>query len=332
MNKRRRPALVLCAVAMATLLPALVGTSTAYAGAPLPSETEHISASELDVERGNSPTLSADEQALTEKYIEDQASIGRGLDPASVRIATTEVEDGTVGVIYEAGDQLNEIVVKDEAGEGTREGIGVALLSTGGAAAANSKAGNDAANATNAALRGRACRSLFFDAKNASQDHYIYDCWEKFQSTSRSQDWFYNRYTLFNPADSNLHYLNDATIRFKPWKGKESTVAGGPYSYSPANSSSSCKEYTASVTAGPASLSVPYTSCGSNVEPLPRSDTHAMGADWDGNTKDTIRLDAAATFTSNSTPVFADYVWQTTAGGAMGTRQTDNDSWRDSGF
>jgi hypothetical protein len=127
------------------------------------------------------------------------------------------------------------------------------------------------------------CRDLWFDMPNTTNDNHIYDCWEKWKGDSNN--WAYNRYTLFDPANGQNGWRNeivDATIRFHPWAGSTS-VTGGPYNYAP-QPSSSCTTYTASLPfpAGLGSLSVPLVSCGASISVLPNGTKHEFGTDWNG--------------------------------------------------
>jgi hypothetical protein len=315
--------------------------ATSAAAAPADDKVKIFKANDLKIKKGDAKDKTKKEDEKVQKYIKEQSKGGRGLDLADVFVASADYDGGTVGIVFEVGDSLDSLIVRGT--EDTAIGLGAMMLSDSGDAAVDGKAGADAGTGNSAALRGRGCRSLFYDAAATytAEDHYIYDCWEKFQSTypGRGYDWFYNRYTLFNPADpTSIAPLNlvDATIRFRPWAGRGSTVADGPFDYAPKPSSSSEGEGTLSVTAGPASITLPAFRTGSSIEPLPRSDTRAMGTDWDGSrrTNTSLYLDSAATFTSGSDPIFADYVWQTVAYRTGGNccNANDNDSWNDTGW
>jgi hypothetical protein len=108
---------------------------------------------------------------------------------------------------------------------------------------------------------------------NTTNDNHIYDCWEKWKGDSNN--WAYNRYTLFDPANGQNGWRNeivDATIRLHPWAGSTS-VTGGPYNYAP-QPSSSCTTYTASLPfpAGLGSLSVPLVSWCQHLGPPERNE------------------------------------------------------------
>lgn len=280
-----------------------------------------------------------------------QVRAGRGVDSSTLRVASGRTRSGAeVGAVLEPGDSVQELLVgagKVASNAQPLQGFGAIATPPAVTASAPAGAGFDAASNRSGFSRvGRACRSLFFQPSYShSTDHYIYDCWEKWHSTRDSRDWIYNRYTLFDAGNGTGSWKGqtvDATIRFRPWKGYESRVSGGPYDYFPKPTS---KCTTSTVTLGAAkvvsaSISIPYVQCSAALSVYPRSDTHAMGTDWNGRTTAQVYLDSAANFIARSgsaAPVFADYVWMEIQycwgpGNCGLWNPSEYETWRDSGW
>lgn len=343
-------------VTAATLMVA-TGTSSFAAtdAAPVPPVTvsrdiERIPAANLRVVSPGGAGVSKAEADRARTYVETQVRAGRGVDVSGLRVASGRTRSGAeVGAVLEPGDNIQELIVssgKVASNSPSLQGVGAITASSGAAESASAPAGagfDAASNRSGFSRWGRDCRTLFFEPSYSHKtDHYIYDCWEKWHSTEDYRDWIYNRYTLFDAGDGKWGWKGqtvDATIRFRPWKGYESRISGGPYDYVP-KPSSVCK--TSSVTLGgqkggaSASIEIPYVQCSPKLSVFPRSDTHSMGTDWDGRTTAQVYLDSAANFVARSkaVPYFADYDWMEIKycwgpGPCTSSVYSDRELWKD---
>jgi len=255
------------------------------------------------------------QRQFVDEYLELQARSGRVLDVEAFVVAEVGIGDlGTLRAIIFVDEIIQEIGIKSTNNENAiQQSIGATIIqspvreqSVGG-----SPGFGAAANPVGVTLTWEHCRALWWDAAYSINDHYVYDCVEKWKYSS--QRWVYNRYTLFDPANGDdileRGELIDATIRTRPWKKRENVVTGGPYQWAP-NPSSSCTTYTAGIAFGSvASLSIPIASCNARISVTPNSSDHSMKTDWNGRNTGQVYLEYAFAINTNGTPFYADYVF-----------------------
>lgn len=346
-----RLAVVGSALSVATVGMISVGAEAAEAEPGVARQIYRLEGSNMRSTLPGAAGASTRDREEATDYINTQMRAGRALDISSLRVLRAQVPSvGEVSAIVEQNDSVDTLLASvgtlstSSGGEAHLQGIGA--ISHGPASTASNPAAgyNAAINYSRMSRRSRGCRDLWFTPKYkptyTSQDHHIYDCYEKWQSQENRKVWIYNRYTLFDAANGRYGLRGeiwDATIRFRPWKGYTRRVTGGPYSYAPVPKAN-CTSYTASFSVGVGGLQIPYMSCSAALTPLPRYDRHSFGVDWDGKTTAAVYLDAAARFYSNgSTPIFADYVWLEVRDCLFlprcgpGSERTYN-TWRDSGW
>lgn len=264
-------------------------------------------------------TVAADQttgglRAHVDRYLVQQARKGRMVDIQSLAAAEVKVEgEGTLTSIAPKDESVEEIaVVRVNEESGIQWAVGVLIVQSAESPPIHSSSGYDGGiNPSGMTLQWDTCRSLFWDASYSdSHDHYVYDCVEKWKISDTA--WVYNRYTLFDPANSDNWLERDeiveATIRTRPWKGYESRATGGPYNYAP-RPSSTCTTYTATIGFNAASLDIPLVSCNAKISVGPKSTDYSMTTDWSGRTTSQVSIDYAFRIATNGNPYYADYVW-----------------------
>lgn len=281
-------------------------------------------------------------RARVDHHLEERARAGKEVRTEDLTYVEIDTPDGDMGAVVHEQETVQHLERVEADGSTWIQAVVSNDIDVDEADAQ----GYDAASGTKATRRGRSCRSLFFEPNyDHYQDHYVYDCWEKWQSTANSRDWAYNRYTLFNSGDCKgcRNDMVDATIRTKPWRGYESRITGGPYRYAPLPTAN-CTTYTAEIgleaNGVGAKLSVPHTNCRPELEPQPNANTRSMGVIWTGHTQATQYLDASWDFevsSSSTTPILADYVWMEVRScyswsACSSYNNPQYLSWRDSGW
>lgn len=286
-----------------------------------------------------------------DEFVRNEALAARPVDIRELQYIEVQLDDGaTAGAVVFDHDVVDEVVaVSGEANEvGQNHFLGAKVVPVGQSVTGGvSSAGYDQASSGNATRQDFACRSLWWDSVHTVNDHYVYDCWEKWKSNTNYRDWAYNRYTLFDAAnpDSFAERIEivDATIRSRPWAGYGWKIDAGPYNYQP-NPTSSCSQTGVGVGMGSASISVPFMTCNAAISVLPNASQRSYGVDWNGRTTAQVKLDAAWAFIADADtnandkpPLYADYVWMETSRclsfiGCNGTAPSEYMVWTDSGW
>ena len=306
-----------------------------------------VSELEANLGRVSASVTTGVQRERVNAYLEIQARSGRAIDINDISVTEVTVgQSGTFMAITPVGDRIREVKVATLNDRGdTRQLVGAIITQdNSGHMAVSATPSYDAGRGTNVSLSWNVCRSLWWDAEFSTNDHYVYDCVEKWRYDNRS--WAYNRYTLFSPAKATRAWwqsprrieLVDATIRTRPWKGYESRVTGGPYDYAP-RPTSTCSEYTATIGLGRsgsgASLTVPFVNCNAKISVYPKATDHSMGTDWNGSTTGQVALDYAFRIATTTTPYYADYVWlevQNCGLYCLPDAPSEYELWKDSGW
>lgn len=340
-----------CLVAL-TLASGSSATAAASEGRSEAPTITRISAQQIEESTVPAERASGVGAERVESYLERQARAGSPVDVAELSYVEVRVPnaDATVAAVHPETERLSQVdtFAADPAADQRIRAAMWAFEPVSADAAPSSveggpgydEAGSQPGWPRRSGGQG-SCRDLWFDAVYSGDDHFIYDCWEKFQQGT-SNDWAYNRYTLFDQAapDEPLEKGRtlDATIRSRPWADESDRITGGPYQYQP-TPSSACEPQTVGITVRGFSLNIPLFERCTNIEALPVGASRSMGADWDGDTASQVYLDSAWHFTSNGeVPFYADYVWmevQSCQGVGTGCNPWDDseyESWQDTGW
>ncbi len=347
--RARRAAACLAVLALAS------GGSATAAASERPSavsRTASISAQQIEESTVPAERASGVGAERVQSYLERQARAGSPVDIAELSYVEVQLPnaDATVAAVHPDTERLSQVdtFAADPTDDKRIRAAMWAFEPTGVDAAPTAveggpgydEAGSQPGWPRRSGGQG-SCRDLWFDAIYSGDDHYIYDCWEKFQQGT-STDWVYNRYTLFDQAapDEPLEKGRtlDATIRSRPWSGESSRITGGPYQYQP-TPSSDCEAQTVGITVRGVTLNIPLFERCTNIEALPNGAARSMGADWDGDTGSQVYLDSAWHFTSNGeVPYYADYVWmEVQSCQGVGTNcnpwnDSEYETWQDTGW
>lgn len=267
-------------------------------------------------------TPGAHTTSLVDRFLLSRARDGVLSDAKSVRVAMLPdpaFRDRNIELVWHAtGKPQGLFLAHDTNGEpgASSSALGFSFvedrtagsysLVTGGSGYGN------ATSVSGAYLYSSGCADIYFTSGYGPQHHMI-TCYQKY-ARSGTDYWIYNRHTAFNKASTPVGlsaYYVDFTIRSRPWRGYESRV-WQMLDWAPAQPSNHCGSATASISAGPASISFPVSQC-TSVTPLANASQKMFGMDFNGRASQRyMRLDAAGAFRASNTtvvPIFADYNW-----------------------
>ena len=257
----------------------------------------------------------AGDAAKVADYLDEMARLGENYSTADLAVTTAEPNAGDVTIVAPEGYAPVAVeTAQVEVDGGVNSGLGVAMAETGEIAQPTSGSGfgfSGGVSARGMSRLGGTCATQYFDPaypSKGNEDHRLTTCWEKWKSNS-SSNYVYNRWAYFTKAPSAIgsSKTRDFTIRSRPWKGTESRVTSMT-GHTPAPSGSCGSSANFSLSAGPASISIPIHKCAS-LKTLEDANRKSGGIDWNGETSSQLFLDFAMGLTATSTPTYADYSW-----------------------
>jgi hypothetical protein len=285
-------------------------------------------------------------------YLDLAARHGQTVDARTVSVFT----DPASSVVLAVGPDTVVDRVNVGTVDGVARGVGVETHEAGSGSTASAPVMGFAGEPTTDGFRMAAAGSHIVtkadDADIQPTQHYTnylkswywkYELPESSEQTgygalrSGSDFWVYARRGDANAGGANgdlySSYLDDLTIRARPWGGTSGNFKQ-ILAKAPTGTSSACSSKgTVEITAGPYSVELPQNNCSNVVGLTSVNSPFEFGADWSGSTQGAVSIEAIASFrvVEGRIPSFADYIWAdfwtVTAGYPHGSVKWTDTGW-----